>query len=121
LARTADTNDRVLVVNGPLSADGDMVLRFPPDVSQDFGPSGRVQVRGHFDDPAAATCIATANFPEVRRPSPDEAVGPMPDAVRRGIIDERAVVVTSAYASRHGPGPRFTGVRRRLGAGFNHR
>jgi hypothetical protein len=52
----------------------DMVLRFPPAVSQDFGPSGTVEVRGHFDDPAAATCIATANYADVTPPSPDEAI-----------------------------------------------
>lgn len=49
-------------------------LRFPPGVSEEFGLSPSVEVIGHFDDPAAATCMGTANYPEVTAPTKAEAV-----------------------------------------------
>lgn len=49
-----------------------MLLRFPPDVPQDFGPGQPVDVIGHFDDPAAETCRATSSDPELA-PAPSDA------------------------------------------------
>lgn len=51
-----------------------LALRFRPGASQDLGPGPTIQVRGHFDDPAAATCVGRANFPDVTPPSKAEAV-----------------------------------------------
>ncbi|HUF06159.1 MAG TPA: hypothetical protein VMP86_02095 [Candidatus Binatia bacterium] len=49
-----------------------MLLRFPPEVPQDFGPGRTVDVIGHFDDPAAETCRATSSDPATA-PAPSEA------------------------------------------------
>lgn len=51
-----------------------LVLRFPPGVPNDFGIDPTVDVIGHFDDPAAATCVGTANYPEATAPTKAEAV-----------------------------------------------
>lgn len=51
-----------------------LVLRFPPGVPNDFGVDPTVDVIGHFDDPVAATCVGTANYPEVTAPTKAEAV-----------------------------------------------
>jgi hypothetical protein len=51
-----------------------LVLRFPPGVPNDFGDAAKVEVVGHFDDPAAATCVGTANYPEATAPTKAEAV-----------------------------------------------
>lgn len=47
-------------------------LRFPPGASQAYRPGD--EVTGHFDDPAAETCVGTANYPGVVPPSRAEAV-----------------------------------------------
>jgi len=51
-----------------------LMLRFPPGVANEFGLTPSVDVIGHFDDPAAATCTGTANYPEVTAPTKAEAV-----------------------------------------------
>lgn len=51
-----------------------LVLRFPPGVPNDFGDAATVEVVGHFDDPAAATCVGTASYPEATAPTKAEAV-----------------------------------------------
>ena len=51
-----------------------LVLRFPPGVPNDFGIDPTVDVIGHFDDSGAATCVGTANYPEITAPTKAEAV-----------------------------------------------
>lgn len=57
---------------GRNGADNWLMLRFPPDASQAYRPGD--EIVGHFDDPAATTCVATANYPEVTPPSREEAI-----------------------------------------------
>lgn len=59
---------------GQTTSEAWLMLRFPPGVPNDFGVSPVVDVVGHFDDPAAQTCVATANYPDVTPPTKAEAV-----------------------------------------------
>lgn len=51
-----------------------LMLRTPPGASYVLDQGPQLVVRGHFDDPAAATCVARANYPGVTPPSQTEAV-----------------------------------------------
>lgn len=59
---------------GPEPGQISFVLRFPSGVPNDFGDAPSVEVVGHFDDPAAAACVGTANYPEATAPTKAEAV-----------------------------------------------
>lgn len=54
------------------ATDNWLMLRFPPGASQAYRPGD--EIVGHFDDPAAANCVGTANYPDVTAPSRAEAV-----------------------------------------------
>jgi len=58
------------------SAPGEigLLLRMPEGLENPFGVFERVQVVGHFDDPAAQACVAMANYPDVTPPTRAEAV-----------------------------------------------
>lgn len=59
---------------GRQPGSGWLNLRFPPNAAQGGSVTPGWRVIGHFDDPAARACTATANYPEVQPPTREEAV-----------------------------------------------
>ena len=58
----AETEWRLYGEAGPTGVDGAIAVTFDPSVGDDLPTGPPLRVRGHFDDPAAATCERT--FPE---------------------------------------------------------